>query len=251
MPNRGICKLCLQEADLLKSHYIPRALYPTKKQKSATSARDAILVGPTPHLRDYLLCRACETRFEQNGESEVLKWLAPKVKRYPLNERFKLALPRERYADASRFAAYDVGLDAEKFAYFASSVVWRGSVHEWLLSNGCRSTLLTMGTHQETVRRFLIGDVGFPHDVMSVIVIVCSDPEARSLWNIPAQDEENGCLQYRFVARGVFFTVILGSNIPPLLRDACCVGPRQCIVYGDAAHRMKESFSKLLHAPVR
>jgi hypothetical protein len=170
MPSSGTCKLCLQEALLCKSHYIPKALYPTRKQKSATAARGAILVGPTPHLREHLLCRECENRFSQGGESEVLKWLAPKVKGYPLNEKFKLALARERYADASRFATYDVGLDAEKFAYFASSVVWRGSVHEWLLSSGSRSTLLTLGTHQETVRKFLVGDAGFPHGIMSVIV---------------------------------------------------------------------------------
>jgi hypothetical protein len=60
--------------------------------------------------------------------------LAPKAKRFSLGEKLKLALPRERFPDFSRFAAYDVGVDAAKFAYFALSIVWRGAVHEWSFS---------------------------------------------------------------------------------------------------------------------
>jgi hypothetical protein len=247
---RGSCELCLEEKDLLKSHYIPKALYPTKRQKSATVTRRVVVSGRAPHLKAYLLCRDCETRFEQNGESEVLKWLAPKAKRFSLAERLKLALPRERFPDSSRFAAYDIGLDAAKFAYFALSVVWRGAVHGWSLPDGTRTKLLDLGPHQEAIRKFLAGETEFPHEVVSVVAIVCSDPEARSLWIIPCQDEEAGCQNYRFIARGVLFRVLLGPSIPPFFRDASCVSPRQPIAYGDCSRRVKQDLPGLLQAPV-
>jgi hypothetical protein len=248
---RGICKLCQEEKDLLKSHFIPAALYPTRRQKSATRSRDVVVSGPTPHLKDHLLCRECETRFEQNGESEVLKWLSPKAKRFSLGEKLKLAWPREQFPSVSRFAAYDSGLDAAKFAYFALSIVWRGAVHEWRLLDDTPATLLDLGPHQETIRKYLAGEAEFPQEVVSVIVIVCGDPEARSLWIIPCQDEEAGCENFRFIARGVLFRVLLGRSIPSFFRDASCVSPRQPIFYGDCSRRLKQDLPDLLQLPVK
>lgn len=172
---------------MCRSHFIPRALYPTKNQRSATVTRGVASAGPPRHIKDHLLCRDCETRFEQNGESEVLKWLTPKAKRFSLGERLKVSLPRERFSDVDRFAAYDLGLDAAKFAYFAVSIIWRGAVHEWDLPDGTVTTLLKLGNHQETIRQYLLGDAGFPHQVVSVIVMVAAilKPEAFGL--LPAK----------------------------------------------------------------
>jgi hypothetical protein len=122
--SRGICKLCTQEDELQESHFMPAALYPRGKKLEFLSPSGVGLLKV--QMKAHLLCRACETRFDQNGESEVLRHLAPKVtKRFPLHERLRLALPREEYPDFSRFAGYDVGLNMDKFAYFALSVVWR------------------------------------------------------------------------------------------------------------------------------
>jgi hypothetical protein len=225
MPISGVCALCLEQAELLKSHYMPAALYPTRRQKAATIARGAVYPGRTPHLKDYLLCRDCESRFEQNGESEVLRWLAPKAREFSLNERLRIALPREEHADFCRFAAYEIGLDAVKFAYFAMSMVWRGAVHEWTLPDATVATLLDLGYHREIIRKFLAGQTAFPNEAASVIVLVCSDPASRSLWGLPSQNEEAGCENYRFLARGVLFSVLLGENIPVFFRDSSCVSP--------------------------
>jgi hypothetical protein len=163
--------------------------------------------------------------------------LAPKAKRFSLGEKLKLALPRERFPDFSRFAAYDVGIDAAKFAYFAL--------------NGTYTTRLDLGPHREIIRKFLAGETGFPYEVFPVIVIVCSDPEARSLWIIPCHDEEVGCENFRFIARGVFFRVLVGRSIPPSFQGASCVSPRQPIAYGDLSRRLKEDLPGLLKAPVQ
>ncbi len=235
---------------MCESHFIPRALYPNRNQKSATVTRTSAKPGPSPHLKEHLLCRDCEARFTRNGESEVLKWLAPKVKTLPLAERLRLALPREQSPEVSRFAAYEIGLDAAKFAYFTASVIWRGAVHAWQLPDGTRTTPLDLGPYEDVVRRYLLGEAEFPHHVMSVIVMVCSDAEARQLWIIPCQDEEASCQNYRFLARGVFFRLLLGPNIPEFFRDQSCVSARECIEFADCSRRVKQDLPNVLNAPV-
>jgi hypothetical protein len=229
---------------------MPKALYPTRRQKSATVSGTGVHSGPAPHLKDHLLCFDCEQRFEQNGETEVLKWLAPKTRDYSLNEKLRLALPREAHPEISLFSAYELGLDAAKFAYFALSIVWRGAVHRWTLLDGTLTKLLELGAHEETIRQFLVGESTFPHQIVFVVVIVCSDSESRSLWTLPGQDEMDGCENYRFLARGVLFRVLVGSDIPEFYRRSSCVAARQAIAYGDCAHRVKEDFATLLQAPV-
>jgi hypothetical protein len=93
------------------------------------------------------------------------------------------------------------------------------------------------------VRKFLVGGTTFPHEIMAVVVIVCSDSEGRSVWGLPSQVHEAGCENYRFITRGVIFRVLIGSAIPAFFRDGCCLSPRQCIFYGDSAHRIKADFA--------
>jgi hypothetical protein len=121
----GICKLCLMGRWLQKSHYIPAALYATPKKLEFATVESTGFVDE--HIRVPLLCESCEGLFDRNGEQEVLRHIAAKsFKRFPLAEKLKLALPREEYPDLSRFCGTELGMDMDKFAYFALSVVWRG-----------------------------------------------------------------------------------------------------------------------------
>lgn len=253
MPILGKCALCGLERQLQKSHYLPKALYPTRRQKSATLTRGTVVAGaPGRHLKDHLLCQECETRFEQNGESEVLRVLAPKnAKLYSLNDRLRVALAREQFPELSRFAAYEIGLDAAKFAYFAVSVIWRGAVHQWTLPDGSLTTLLDLGTCEGRIREYLLGRSEFPSDILSVIVIVCSDNESRSVLSVPDQFTELNCRNYRFIARGVTFRVLLGDNIPSELREQSCVSARECISYANCRGPITRGLSVLLTSPVK
>ncbi|HMD71645.1 MAG TPA: hypothetical protein VKF41_09905 [Bryobacteraceae bacterium] len=245
MPVSGTCRLCLEEKDLFKSHFIPDALYPRGRQESRTITRDVVQPGRTKHIKEHLLCRECEDRFERNGESEVLKWLSPKAKTFALGDRLRVAWPREAYPDISRFDARDIDVEAGKFAYFAVSIIWRAAVYQWTLPDGALSTKLDLGVFEDLVRCYLLDRVPFPADIMSVVVIVCSDAHSRSIWGLPVQNHEAGCENYRFIARGVVFRVLVGTRIPHLFREGSCISPRRCIFYGDAAHRVKKDFAPL------
>lgn len=192
-----------------------------------------------------MLCHECEQLFDRNGESEVLRAIAPKsMKRFPLHERMRLAFPRDSDPSVSRFAGYEFGLDMDKFAYFTLSVVWRGTVGQWIKPDGTLTLALVLGGFEEPIRRYLLGETPFPPDT-AVIIIVCSDDESRKAWHLPAPFMESNCLNFRFLARGVCFRAMMGRHLPQYFRDYCCTSPRKCIFYGNGERRTREVFSTL------
>jgi hypothetical protein len=68
----------------------------------------------------HLLCFDCEQRFDRLGETEVLKWLAPKSRKaFPLHDRLRVAYPCEKsppnYSPLEVFNCADIGVDAAKY----------------------------------------------------------------------------------------------------------------------------------------
>lgn len=84
-----------------------------------------------------------------------------------------------------------------------------------------------------------MGRAPFPPDT-SVIVVVCSDDESRKVWTLPQPHVEADCLNFRFLAFGVLFRVMMGYRQWQVFRDFSCTSPRKCIFYGSAKHRMSE-----------
>ena len=245
MPQPSICELCLKEKRLQKSHYIPAALYP-KNAKLEFHGR-ATVTRIVRHMKSPLLCFDCEQLLTQNGESEVLLRVAPKLAKkgtFPLHEKLRLALPREDHPELKRYAGYEVGLDMDKFAYFMLSLVWRGAVHAWPKPDGGFSTQLPLNEFTEPIRRYLLGEAPFPPNT-SVIVIVCTDDLSRKMWIPPTDIWETGCLNFRFHALGVFFRAMMGRNLPLFYRDASCTSPYKWIAMGDCALRTQEVFDVL------
>ena len=236
MPD-GVCKLCLEVKKVYKSHYMPAALYPKRKNlKYATRSG----TGPLEkQIKTPLLCFDCEQRFDQNGESEVLRCVNPKGKRFPLGEMLKVALPREYDPQLSRYSGADIGVDMDKFAYFVISIIWRGAVHDWVMPEGTVRPHEELGGFLEPMRLYLLERAPLPPDT-SVIVIVSGDDESRKVWTMPSVHVEANSLNFRFLTFGVFFRAMMGWPMPDFFRDRCCTSPRKCVFYGSAKHRMPE-----------
>jgi hypothetical protein len=224
---------------------MPAALYPPKDGNFEFTTYEMVGTSREP-IKEYLLCRGCEQLFAGNGESEVLGAIAGKsMKRFPLHEKLRVGLPRESDPSVARFAGYDFNLDMDKFAYFALSVVWRGAVHQWKKFDGTLTTALTLlEGFEDRIRRYLLGETVLPPDI-AVIVIVCSDEESRKSWYFPAAFVEALCLNFGFLARGVYFRTMIGPHIPSFFRDQCCTSPRRCIFYGDGERRTLEAFATI------
>jgi hypothetical protein len=239
----GTCRLCLEVKDLRESHYMPSALYPRRGHFEFTTPNSA---GTShEHLTQRLLCKDCEQRFGRFGESHVLGVIAPKsMKRFPLHERMRLGYARESYPSIERFDGRDFNLDMDKFAYFTLSVVWRGIVTAWKTWDGKQTTPLPVLGSDDPIRRYLLGETAMPLDTV-VIVIVCSDRESRRSWFPPSSFVEALCLNYGFLARGIYFRAMTGRHITRFFRDQCCTSPRKCIFYGDSERQTREAFSNL------
>lgn len=190
-------------------------------------------------MKEVLLCSTCESLLDQGGESYVLSQIAAKVTdEFPLHRMLSLDLRRESYPDISRFSGDDLGIDMEKFAHFALGIVWRATIHDWTMPDGTVLPRQAIDDFEPPIRSYLLGGA-FPMDT-SVIVIVCSDHQSRSIWTAPNISVEANCRNFRFHARGVFFRVMMGSQLPEAFREWSCISPGKCLFYGNVAHRMPE-----------
>lgn len=241
-----VCPLChgtKDVKDFRKSHFIPASLYHSGKKGLQYGTR--LGTGRLEReIKELLLCSSCERLLDEGGESYVLSHIAPKVKGdSPLHRALSLALPRESYPDISRFSGDDLGINLSRFAHFALSIVWRATIHDWMMPDGTILPRQAIGDFEPPIRNYLLGG-SFPPDT-AVIVIVCSDDESRRIWTTPTILIEANCLNFRFLARGVFFRVMMGYQLSDAFREMSCISARKCLFFGSAAHRMPEIMSIL------
>jgi hypothetical protein len=155
---QGICKLCLTDADLQWSHYLPKALYrlqrPDGDNPYFTSSQ--LIIQDQKQIADYLLCSICEQRFDKFGEKHVLKMVHRNEEGFKLLEIIRANPWRRRSeGDYTVYRAADIGVDTAPLAYFALSVVWRG-IHIWPTFNGSATGGLQVGVHEEPLRCYLL-----------------------------------------------------------------------------------------------
>ncbi len=247
--HHGVCRLCLENAELQESHFIPRGLYP-KRGGMEYRTRERAGLDET-QLKQYLLCRSCERRFNDYGESYVLLKIAPKSRKsFPLHDTLCVACPRESGPGWSRFAGYDVGLDMAKFAYFTLSLVWRGAIAEWDMPGGDRTSKLMIGDFEEPFRRFLLGETPFPDNTW-VLAFIQSDQTSRDSFSVPPAASSFGFLSFTFLLRGMLLRACMGDGVPGDLQEFSCMSPRDCVFHSDGEKDILEAIRPLAAMPVK
>src|ERR1700674_691530 len=87
---RGICKLCLNEDDLVMTHLIPAAVFKSLRSEGqdATSVTATRRLQISRQFQAPLLCATCEDRLNKGGETWVLARMARQIPRarFPLFE---------------------------------------------------------------------------------------------------------------------------------------------------------------------
>jgi hypothetical protein len=170
-------------------------------------------------------------------------------RRFPLLDRLQVAIPLETLSEAVSFSGSATGIDTDKLAYFALSMIWRGAVHEWPLLLGGKSIKLDLGGHEEPIRRYLLGLTPFPD--AAVVVHVCNDMLSRQLMFEPFRCAENGP-SFEMLTLGVHFVVFLGSTITEQNRNLCCVKSKTKILFvRDCRQRLAQHFSPILKTSKR
>ena len=232
-------------ADLQDSHFVPAAMYryATDPGSPRPNTEHVDSKGRAPVVRQvkgYLLCRDCEQLIARNGEDWMMRqvWNG-RLKWFPLLERLNLAVELRPVDDALAFSSTACGIDADKLAYFALSVLWKGSVHRWRTSKDA-TYQLSLGQYEEPIRQYLCGTTAFPKDV-SVMVTVCTDPLSR-VFCLPAVAKfPLPITAFAMLALGVHFLVITDRFAP---EQICCVrSPERLIMKRDCRRKTIESFA--------
>ena len=219
----GICKLCLQQEKLQKSHFILAAFYkyiltPTESNPNPVVVGRTVTATTSKQVRDYLLCAECEDLFNKNGEQAIVKWVW-NGKDFPQGNRLAVAHEHFTLRKALVFSGRAIGIDVEEIAYCALSVIWRAAVHQWNLMFGDKSTVLCLGKTEESIRKYLHGDADFP-DQVAITATVCTDRTSMTFYP-PCQATDIPASAFGFLALGIRFLVYVGDNIPHAARRVC------------------------------
>jgi hypothetical protein len=230
---QGICKLCLNTADLQWSHYLPKALYRLQRPDGENPyySSSQLIIQDQKQIADYLLCSVCEQRFSELGETHVLKLVHRNHEGFKLFEIIR-GNPFGRWSEGyyTVYRADNLRLDTEPLAYFALSIIWRGT-HTWKTFNGCATGALNLQHHEESIRQYLHGDAPFPKDVV-VKVSVALDEESHHTLKYPFWNEDQtDAVAFTFITRGLWFDVVIGYPLPDYVYDNCCFSSRQKLIF--------------------
>jgi len=249
----GICRLCQQYRLLRLSHFLSAFLY-RKTFKAGTPHPHPIMMtgkralATAMQVKDYLLCEDCEERFNKYGET----WAAGQVydgKYFPLLQRLTLALP---FLETPQFRAVSgvaAGIDTDKLAYFGLSILWRAAAHKWKTLDG-QTTSVVLGSYEDPIRRYLLGEIKLRSDII-VIATACTDWLSQGSFYTPCRVRGNPYTAYAFLARGIHFIVLVGSDLPASVRELCCVASSRKPVFArDHEEKVVHSFRHLYETAI-
>lgn len=247
---RGICKLCLQKKDLCDSHYLPKSLY---RQTRKEGGGDPIVMTPgvilstSRQVRGHVFCDECEQLFSRCGENYSMKLVA-QGERFPMRDRLSKFQPM-RCGPFLKLPGAAAGIDYLQVAHFAVGLLWKGAVHSWQ-TYGIQTTQVQLLPDMESVRRYLLGEIPIPDNIL-VFVVVCLDllSQVSSLapFLVGGFEHEN---RYEMLVKGI--RVMIAFSPPQNeIDEHCFVHSRHHPIFAadchDAALSSARHFREMAH----
>jgi hypothetical protein len=243
----GACKLCLTEGDLQESHYLPRAVYQLLRSDGELPIvmSPSLVIQHQKQIRDFVLCRSCEQRFNNMGEDYVMR-VGSRKSEFKMMDLIRACPDRHIQGEYSVYSASRVGVEADKLAYFALSVIWRGGAHVWHTFSGRATGGLQLGHHQERLRRYLTGEDPYPRGVVVKVSVACDSASQQFVefpWINPAQQDAT---VFTFAVPGIWFDVAVGDSLPQYMLANCCLTlPGTPIFVGDFSRFVEDKVAQL------
>jgi hypothetical protein len=142
---------------------------------------------------------------------------------FPLLDKLRLAIPMQSKPSYSEFSGIQVGVDTDKLAYYALSVIWRSGIHQWQTIGNQTTSVVLAQEEKERIRRYLLGEIALPKNI-GVMVHVCTD--LASQYPVLASGMpvyHQSCLIYALLVRGINFNVMISAAQNSQFIDVCCV----------------------------
>ena len=237
----GTCALCLKHRKLCKSHYLGRVLHTLSSDPdNHPVVMTPKLIKATPRqLWAHLLCEDCEALLNERGEKPV-QALFNGASTFTLLNRMNVALAAHSEKSYESYSGSAMGIETEPLAYYALSILWKGSVHKWTTLDGQESSI-DIGKYQEPIRKYLHGEAGFP-DGVYVNVSACTDVGSQGMTYAPSLLANTPFPMYSLLVRGIWFHIITTDTPPSGLDDLCCVrSARNLLFKADCSKPFLES----------
>jgi hypothetical protein len=229
-----ICKLCRREAKLIKSHYIPKALYKAVAHTSSLSSESLVHVNrpkrevfsSDKQQKDYLLCTDCEQRFSKEGETVVVGGSYKSEDQFTLRSQLESMPPSSTSSNGNNHY-YGENLSSltnfKKYIYFALSIVWRGSVGRWSESYNSLSGALG-DKYSELFRQYLLNPTHLPEKTAVIINVDFDSPSKMGMFASPTASRKStsvaGARVYTVMIPGIFFSIMVGGDVDKMLRSS-------------------------------
>jgi hypothetical protein len=214
----GTCSLCLKTRELRESHFLPKALY---RLILARGNRNPHPVRLTSKGREqtafqathHLLCADCETRFDQNGENWVMKHCYRGRGVFRLRSILEATAALEASANFQVYSASSAPtVNVEQLAYFCTSVLWRAAVRDWCIENRKYEAISLGERYQEQIRRYLLGEGGFPvNAALCVVLSRLKNPHLTFSFPDTIRVESGYC--HRLHIPGIDFLMTIGKRL--------------------------------------
>jgi hypothetical protein len=235
----GTCRLCLNQAELIESHIIPRWAYKRLREAGAHTHPVRVLHGVSKqtatHVKEHLLCGACDQHIGK-VEARIADLLAPSA----TGPRFLDRVGPAIFANDAQLRAVAPGtLNLDDLTFFTASVVWRASVSE-------KVPQCSLGVpHEDEIRRYLRGEAPFPESAACTILFYDLPPsidvELSRVFTLPDSYSRDGHKEHKFVIHGLDCCLAVGSRLPAWAADSCIYRGAEKWVFLDGQDRLLEA----------
>jgi len=130
----GVCKMCLQEKNLVSSHLIPRKVYEYCNQEGHNPIvlTDDVLMASDRQWQYPLLCIDCETILNEGGEDWCVTKLATYEKTFPLYDLVSAKPPVDSVGTTNIFFVKNMPeVKAKEIVHFGMGMFFKAAVHGW------------------------------------------------------------------------------------------------------------------------
>jgi hypothetical protein len=229
---RGVCKLCQNEEDLLDCHLISAAVSKLLRARQNTNPNPLVVtadwIGQTSEqVSAYEFCRKCEDIFNERGEKWILPQLAS-LDGFPLYDMLLKAKPFFQQEELSAYHACDItDFEKVKVIHFAMAIFWKASVRDWGTKG--KTIYVGLGRYAEPLRQFVLGTGPFPKNMyLAVTILPPTVPLLGML--MPVRMVQKTFHRYKFYVPGLEFELKVGKQVPAEWREQClATGPLELV----------------------
>jgi len=211
------CALCLNNRQLLKSHFIPSSLYKLCKEECQGIRNPIHLIGNTAISTSNqsckpFLCAVCEDNFSKYGETYVIKNCLRSTDKFELRNLLMNSNKFIQFDNSKLFFGKQVlGDYLEYYKYFVASIVWRGSVTKWPLMNSTSRQNILGEKYQEEFRLYLLGKSNFPKNAF-LSLHISEEIDLYPMIVPPTYSRENGFHLHHFYIPGIEIKLFIGNK---------------------------------------